>query len=222
VSSGAAHTNASIWDSVYANGGGDLRYPNDVLVRLAARLVGDRRDMRILDYGFGTGANLVHFATQGHQVSGVEVSGHALSLARERLGDMGLTGDLRLVRVGDSLPFDDSSFDLVYAWQVIYYNDREGWSSTVRELERVTRPEGRIVIATAAPGDISELEAEPLGNYMYRSRVAGQQGCIVTIPDKDSLASMFPGRAVEIGEFGLRFGAIMSRHWIVSYRMFRS
>lgn len=222
MSSEAAQINASIWDGVYANGGGDLRYPNDVLVRLAARLVGDRREIRILDYGFGTGANLVHFAKQGHQVSGVEVSGHALSRASERLRALGLTGDLRLLRVGDSLPFDDGSFDLVYAWQVIYYNDREGWSSTVRELERVTHREGRIVIATAAPGDISELEAEPLGNYTYRSRVAGQQGCIVTIPDKDALASLFPGRVLEIGEFGVRFGTIKSQHWIVSYRMFSS
>jgi len=199
-----------------------MHYPNDVLVRLAARLVGDRRDLRILDYGFGTGANLVHFAKQGHQVSGVEVSGHALSRTRERLHAGALSGDLHLLRVGDSLPFDDACFDLVYAWQVIYYNDREGWSTTVRELERVTRPEGRIVVATAAPGDVSEREGEPLGNYMYLSRVAGQQGCIVTIPDKDALASMFPGRVLEVGEFNFRFGPINSHHWIVSYRMSRS
>lgn len=222
MSSEAAQTNASIWDGVYANGGGDLRYPNDVLVRLGARLIGDRRSIRILDYGFGTGANLVHFAKSGHQLSGAEVSGHALSRTRQRLLAEGLSGDLRLVRAGDPLPFEDDSFDLVYAWQVIYYNDFEGWRSTVRELERVTRPEGRIVVATAAPGDISQLEAESLGNHTYRSRVAGQQGCVVTIPDEAALASMFPGRALEIGEFGFRFGTIASRHWIVSYRMLRS
>jgi SAM-dependent methyltransferase len=222
VCSEAAQTNASIWDGVYANGGGDLRYPSDILVRLAARLVGDMRDVQILDYGFGTGANLIHFAKQGHRVSGVEVSGHALTRTTERLRAAGLTGDLRLIRVGDTLPFDEASFDFVYAWQVIYYNDREGWSATVRELERVTRPAGRIVVATAAPGDISALEAEPLGNYMYRSKVAGQQGCVVTIPDRDALASMFPGRDPEIGEFNFRFGTIMSHHWIVSYRMSRS
>jgi SAM-dependent methyltransferase len=222
VSAESAQLNASIWDEVYANGGGDMHYPNDVLVRLAARLAGDRRDMRILDYGFGTGANLVHFAKQGHQVSGVEVSGHALSRTRERLRAVGLSADLHLIRPGDSLPFDNAAFDLVYAWQVIYYNDREGWSSTVRELERVTRPEGRILVATAAPGDVSELQGEPLGNFMYRSRVAGQQGCIVTVPDKHTLASMFPGQVLEVGEFSFRFGPITSQHWIVSYRMRRS
>ena len=68
----AAHINGGIWQALYAAGKGDLRYPNDVLVRLGARLFNRERDRRILDFGFGTGANLLHFAGLGYEVHGVE------------------------------------------------------------------------------------------------------------------------------------------------------
>ena len=35
--------NAQVWRDLYRSGRGDLRYPNDVLVRLGARLLDARR-----------------------------------------------------------------------------------------------------------------------------------------------------------------------------------
>jgi SAM-dependent methyltransferase len=215
----ADRANSDVWQKLYAEGKNDLRYPNDVLVRLGARMLNKDRDRKILDFGFGTGANLVHFATQGFETYGVEISEHALTLARERLRAAGLFADLHLVRAGQRLKYADYFFDAVYAWQVLYYNSRDGWKSTVAELERVTRKGGLVLIATAAPGDISQLEAEPLGNCMYCSRVHGQEGCILTIPDRDALAEFFSGRQIDIGEFGFQFGGTTSRHWIITYRM---
>ncbi len=214
-----AEVNARVWRRLYAEGGNDLRYPSDVLVRLGARLLSKSRDRRILDFGFGSGANLLHFAAQGFALHGVEISEHALARTRERLQVAGLAADLQLLTVGQHLPYADGYFDAVYAWQVLYYNDAHGWAATVGELERVTRRGGLIIIATAAPGDISQVEAEPLGNNLYRSRVPGQEGCLVLIPDQAALVALFPDRRIEIGEFGLRFQATTTRFWIVTYRM---
>ena len=75
------------------------------------------------------------------------------------------------------------------------------------------------MLATAAPGDISQVEAQPLGDHMYRSQVPDQEGCILTIPDKGSLAEFFPGRNIEIGEFGFQIGVTTCRYWIITYRM---
>jgi SAM-dependent methyltransferase len=215
----ADHANAAVWQRLYAEGKNDLRYPNDLLVRLGARLLSKDRDRRILDFGFGTGANLLHFAAQGFETYGVEISEYALARATERLQAAALSGDLHLIRAGQRLPYADCFFDVVYAWQVLYYHSRDGWKSTVGELERVTRKGGLVMVATAAPGDISQEEAEPLGNDMYRSKVLGQEGCILTIPDRETIAELFPGRQIEIGEFGFRFGGTRSRHWIITYRM---
>jgi SAM-dependent methyltransferase len=212
-------SNAAIWERLYAQGRNDLRYPNEVLVRLGMRLLDKSRDRRILDFGFGTGANLLHFAGQGFELHGVEVSEHAHALARERLRTAGLAADLRLVDASSRLPYDAHYFDAVYAWQVLYYNDLGGWRFALTELERVTRQGGLIVVAIAAPGDISQVQAEPLGDDIYRSRVPGQEGCVVLIPDRDRLGHLFPGRVIEVGEFGYRFGSVTSRHWIITYRM---
>jgi SAM-dependent methyltransferase len=215
----AQETNAGIWQRLYAEGANDLRYPSDVLVRLGARLLQRERDPRVLDFGFGTGANLLHFAGQGFAMHGIEISEHALARTRQRLQAAGLSADLRLIRPGERLPYAEAYFDVVYAWQMLYYNDHGSWASTVAELERVTRRNGLIIIATAAPGDVSQVEAEPLGNHLYRSRVRGQQGCVLLIPDRPGLADLFPQRQIEVGEFGFRFASSATRFWIITYRM---
>jgi SAM-dependent methyltransferase len=219
LTSTANKLNSSIWQSLYREGKNDLQYPNDVLVRLGARLFDGARDRRILDFGLGTGANLLHFASRGFEMYGIEISEHALVRAKEKLRAGGYSGDLRLMRTGEQSTFADAYFDVGYAWQVLYYNDRDDWTSMVGELERITKPGGLILVATAAPGDISQVEAEPLGNYMYRSKVSGQEGRILAIPDRRALPRFFPGRHLDVGEFGFQFGTITTRHWIISYRV---
>ena len=213
----AAEINASVWQGLYAAGRNDLRYPNEQLVRLFARYFSGQQGMRVLDFGFGTGANVAHIAALGHEVHGVEVSSAALQRAHERLAAAGLPAQLELVAPGAPLPYPTQHFDVVVAWQVLYYNDVAGWTATVRELERVTRPGGRILVATAAPGDISQVQAEPLGAGVYRSQVPGQEGCIVTIPGEADLARLFPQRSLELGEFGHTFAGVRSHHWIITY-----
>jgi SAM-dependent methyltransferase len=214
----AGRINADVWQALYAAGKNDLHYPSEVLVRLGGRYLGRDSPKRILDYGFGTGANLLHFARQGHEMSGVEVSQDAVRLVRERLAAQDLQAGVDAIAPGSRLPFADGYFDVVVAWQVLYYNDRAGWAAAVRELERVAAAGALILVATAAPGDISQLQSEHLEGSQYRSRVAGQEGCILTIPEREELAGFFPGRTLEIGEFGYAFGDIKSRHWIITYR----
>lgn len=214
----ALQINSRVWRNLYSLGKNDLQYPSDVLVRVAARLFGTERHRKILDFGFGTGANLLHFAGLGHDAHGVEIAEHALARARQRFEAAGLEADLRLIQPGQRLPFEDDYFDIAYAWQVLYYDDRDGWKGQVGELRRVTKSGGLILAAVAAPGDISQLHAEPLGDSMYRSLVGGQEGCILTIPDREALPQLFSTQNLDIGEFGFEFGSIRSRHWIVAFR----
>ncbi|NML46877.1 class I SAM-dependent methyltransferase [Ramlibacter sp. G-1-2-2] len=215
--SAAAH-NAQVWENLYATGRNDLRYPNEMLVRLAAGLLPSSQPVRVLDYGCGTGANTAHLASLGHEMHGTEVSASALEIARARLQAAGREAALRLVTPGAPLPFDHGFFDAVIAWQVIYYNDRQGWAGAVSEIERVLRPGGIVLVATAAPGDVSQREAQPLGNSMYRSEVTGQAGCTLTIPEREELDALFPGRTLDVGEYLFRFGPRQAHHWIISYR----
>jgi SAM-dependent methyltransferase len=210
--------NTTTWQQLYADGKNDLRYPNDVFVRCCYRYLDPASVEKVLDFGFGTGANLIHLARAGYAVSGAEISSHAMDKTARRLAEQGLQADLRCIEPGAALPWPADYFDAVVTWQVLYYNDWDSWHLTVAELERVLRPGGVFICATAAPGDISQTMAEALGDGLYRSRVPGQAGCLLAIPELPDLAACFPGRTLEIGEFSYRLGETVSRHWVIVYR----
>lgn len=210
--------NEDVWKRLYAEGKNDLRYPNDVFVRCAHRHLNPERDRNVLDYGFGTGANLIHLAQAGFNVSGVEISQHALDKARVRLEERGLRAELDCIIPGGALKHPPASFDAVVAWQVLCYNNWTTWQAAIAELERVLRPGGIFICATTAPGDVSQTMSETLEEGLYRSRVPGQEGCILVIPNERQLAQCFPGRDLDVGEFGYRMGGIVARHWLITYR----
>jgi SAM-dependent methyltransferase len=100
------------------------------------RRVTDRRP-RILDVGCGTGANLLMLSQYG-DAEGVDVSEDALAFCRER--------GLEKVKLGaaEKLPYDDGTFDLVTALDVIEHLDND--LAGLREMRRVLRPGGRVLL----------------------------------------------------------------------------
>ena len=100
------------------------------------RRVTDRRP-RILDVGCGTGANLLMLSQFG-DAEGVDISEDALAFCRER--------GLEKVRLGagEKLPYDDGTFDLVTALDVVEHMDDD--LAGLREMRRVLRPGGRVLL----------------------------------------------------------------------------
>jgi len=100
------------------------------------RQVTDRRP-RILDVGCGTGANLLMLSKYG-DAEGVDVSEDALAFCRER--------GLEKVKLGagEELPYDDGTFDLVTALDVVEHMDDD--LAGLSEMRRVLRPGGRVLL----------------------------------------------------------------------------
>ena len=100
------------------------------------RRVTDRRP-RILDVGCGTGANLLMLSQFG-DAEGVDISEDALAFCRER--------GLEKVKLGagEALPYDDGTFDLVTALDVVEHMDDD--LAGLREMRRVLRPGGRVLL----------------------------------------------------------------------------
>src|SRR3954447_25681829 len=95
------------------------------------------RRPRILDVGCGTGANLLMLSKYG-DAEGVDVSEDALAFCRER--------GLENVKLGaaEELPYDDGTFDLVTALDVVEHLDDD--LAGLREMRRVLRPGGRVLL----------------------------------------------------------------------------
>lgn len=99
------------------------------------------RRRAILDVGCGSGRTLDLLAAYGNAV-GVDLSEEAVAVARER----GHAGVLRAA--AEQLPFADASFDLVTCLDVLEHTlDDRG---ALRELRRVTRPGGLLLVTVPA------------------------------------------------------------------------
>jgi SAM-dependent methyltransferase len=126
-----------------------------------------RPGMRALDLGSGTGVFTAELAGAGVQAVGAEVAQAAVDRARSTYPDLGFC----LVPIDGPLPFEDASFDLVWASEVIeHVADTGPWLSEVR---RVLAPGGRLLITTPSHGRLRlalggiEPYSEPLGDHLH-------------------------------------------------------
>ena len=97
--------------------------------------------LQILDAGCGTGRNLIEFGSLG-DARGIDSSPEAIDFCRRR-GVLGAT-EGRL----ESLPFDDGSFDLILATDVLEHVEDD--QSVMRELRRVAAPGSRLLATVPA------------------------------------------------------------------------
>jgi SAM-dependent methyltransferase len=112
---------------------------------------------RLLDAGCGTGANL-EFLRQYGLPFGIELLWRGIQFGHAR----GVTG---LIHGSvTQLPFTDASIDVVLSFDVLYCLESASEHAAIREMFRVLRPGGSIVINVAAldilKGDHSALGGE--------------------------------------------------------------
>lgn len=102
----------------------------------------------ILDCPTGFGRHALALAEAGYRVTGLDRSETLLAEAERRRGESEWP---RLVR-GDyrELPFEDGSFDAVFnLFSSLGYLERDEDVGVLRELRRVSRPGGTLVVETA-------------------------------------------------------------------------
>jgi SAM-dependent methyltransferase len=101
------------------------------------------RGRRVLEVGCGAGVDLARFAKGGAEVTGVDIAESAIALARTNLEQQGLRADLRVAN-GEALPFQDDTFDLVYAHGIVQYTADP--QRLVDECRRVLKPGGEAIV----------------------------------------------------------------------------
>ena len=99
--------------------------------------------IRMLEIGCGVGTDLARFARAGAATVGIDLAEVAVDLARTNFQLQGLAGEFHVMN-GEELPWDNESFDFVYAHGVLQYTadpDR-----MVREIHRVLKTGGQAVL----------------------------------------------------------------------------
>ena len=100
----------------------------------------------LLDLGTGLGQNAIYFSKLGFNVSALDISDYAIQYLKnwaekENLNITAAVGDMH------SLPYDDNSFDCVYAYHVVSHTDSKGLEKTMAEIKRVLRPNGEVYLS---------------------------------------------------------------------------
>jgi SAM-dependent methyltransferase len=131
---------------------------------------------QVLDLGTGTGQVALRAASlvgpAGH-VTGVDISGEMLEVARERAVTLGLRNVQYREGRAEAIPGDSSCYDVLLAsLSLMYVIDR---ATAAREIARVLRPGGRFVAAVwAGPADCDIVWfQQTAGSFAPPSPVAG-------------------------------------------------
>lgn len=122
-------------DSLYL-----YRVIEDVMVKLATERAGGR----VLDVACGTGKQAMRIAAQGCEAVGIEASLEMIGVGRWVHPESAA----KVVRsLAEELPFADAAFDRVICQGSLdHFADPRAF---MREAARVTKPDGRVIIALA-------------------------------------------------------------------------
>ena len=197
---------------------------------LAGRL-GITAGLQVLDLGCGDGTTALPIARLGANVLGVDIASNLVAAGNQRVASLGLTncrfqeGD-----ASDLHALQDDSFDLVVSIFGAMFAPKP--IDVAKEMVRVTRPGGRVVMGNWIPGDptlvaqilrISAAYSPPPaegfvspmtwgvnGNVLERFAAAGVAPDRVTC-DRDTYTFNFPGSPAELlGEFRKYYGPTMN------------
>ena len=120
------------------------------LSRLRGRVVdftGAEKGSKILDVATGTGKQAFAFAEKGYDVTGIDLSEAMLKVANKKNRYKNVNFQ---VADATNLPFEDNSFDVASVSFALHDMPLTIREKVLKEMVRVTKPEGMIVIVDYA------------------------------------------------------------------------
>lgn len=104
-------------------------------------------DETILEFGFGSGANLAIASSRSPNTSffGLDIDPKVREIAFSKLKNKDILVELQLYN-GGIFPYNDAVFDKAYSCLVFHQLDDETKAHCLREIHRVLKPGGKLII----------------------------------------------------------------------------
>jgi len=151
--------NVKKYDKLYS-AGQNHKYPNLNLVRIQRKYL-SKNIGKTLDFGFGTGENLIFLAKEGHEVYGLEGSKEAVKIVNKKIYNTNIKSKIKLLHFNNykKLPFKKDFFDNIICLSVLsLLGNKKNVIELIKEFERVIKKNGKIVIDINGPkGDFAKL-----------------------------------------------------------------
>ena len=153
--------NVSKYENLYSSGH-NHNYPNLDFVRLERKFLRNKTHNKILDYGFGSGENIIHLIKNNYDVYGIETSKSAIDLVKKKINSINkkkYNKKLILLREQDKkLKFENDFFDSIACISVIsLLQSKKNIQILINEFYRILKPGGKLLIDMNGPkGDFKK------------------------------------------------------------------
>jgi SAM-dependent methyltransferase len=168
-----------------------LSYPRLMEYQLVMEMLGDLRDTRVLDIGSPKLPALVIGREAQCELYTTDIRDYFIGSTRyflKRLGQTERLGQSLHLEVQDAreLRYADGEFDRVYSISVLEHIPNDGDATAMREIARVLRPGGRLVITV--PFDDRGYREEFVSSDVYERQSDGRPTFYQRHYDMESLA----------------------------------
>jgi ubiquinone/menaquinone biosynthesis C-methylase UbiE len=154
-------------------------FDRDAYFRSYMRLLEVKPGDSVLETSVGTGLNF-KYLPHGVRLSGLDLSPEMLANCQSNLRRWGLDADLYEGNA-ESLPFADSSFDVVFhVGGINFFNDR---AKAIREMIRVARPGSLLLIADETEEHVKNVYEKQLGGY-FKNRKESVAAPVDLVPQE--------------------------------------
>jgi cyclopropane fatty-acyl-phospholipid synthase-like methyltransferase len=185
----APQPKADQWEEIFKRDGHIFAEPAQIVMDFAV-LLQKRGCKTVLDLGCGTGRHAVYLARQRFSLIGLDNSPTGLRMARQWLDEEKLSTSLLLADSRFALPFRDKVFDAILSTQVIHHALLETVHGTAREITRILKKGGLMLITIPASKDRARhSEIEP---NTFIPMAGDEKGLPHHIFTPDGLCSIFP------------------------------
>ena len=179
---------SDFWDNMFQKIGTAWSFEPTDSAWQVSKLFASNNFGKVLIPGVGFGRNAKPFIEQGFDVTGIEISGTAIQLAREN----GLNFTIHHGSVSQ-MPFDNTVYDGIYCYALIHLLNRNERRQFLKSCYNQLRTGGLMVFITVSKGYTKLYEN---GKPISKDRFRIQNGLEVFFYDKDSIVQ-------EFGKFGL-------------------
>jgi len=216
---------AQNYDEGYRKGYDHL-YPNENILRLE-RWYFKTGKGRLLDHGYGFGANLIYLAERGYFVEGIDVAESAKDLVLRKLKDKKALLDRISLKTltaeaGDKLLYADNYFDYILSNQTVYHlGDKILIDLLLAEFLRILKPGGKMIVTLMGPTNILCQAGKKVDEHVYEYLdVTGSLGRkpmrVYVFENEEHVREAFNKFQIdEIGWFDNNYCGINGYHFVV-------